>query len=117
MKHAKINKYENLKNQNNQENDEERNIDTENVNEEPINTKDRINKDIMKITYIFVGLFAILLGYFTYFIFVDSEEVINNAYNKRQDLLTEQIVRGSILSSDNQVLAVTKVNELQGKRV
>jgi peptidoglycan glycosyltransferase len=111
MKHAKINKYENLKNQNNQENDEERNIDTENVNEEPINTKDRINKDIMKITYIFVGLFAILLGYFTYFIFVDSEEVINNAYNKRQDLLTEQIVRGSILSSDNQVLAVTKVNE------
>jgi peptidoglycan glycosyltransferase len=73
--------------------------------------KDRINRDIMNITYIFVGIFAILLGYFTYFMFVDSEEVINNAYNKRQDLLTEQIVRGSILSADNQVLAETIVND------
>ena len=40
----------------------------------------------------------------------DSSEVINNPYNKRQDLLAEQIIRGDILSSDGKVLAHTLVD-------
>jgi peptidoglycan glycosyltransferase len=40
-----------------------------------------------------------------------SGEVINSAYNKRQDILSERIVRGSILSADGEVLAKTVVDK------
>lgn len=70
-----------------------------------------VNKDIVNIMYIFVGLFVILLGYFSYFILAESPEVINNPYNKRQELLVAKTVRGNILSADGEVLATTKVDE------
>ena len=69
------------------------------------------NKDIVIITYIFVGLFVLLLGNFTYFLFVDSTSVINNSYNKRQDLMADRITRGMILGSDLEILAETKVDK------
>lgn len=69
--------------------------------------EDKTSKNIMQITYIFIGLFVLLLGYFVYFIAMDSNEVINNSYNKRQDLLAKQVVRGNILSADNEILAQT----------
>jgi penicillin-binding protein A len=69
--------------------------------------KEQANREIILVTYIFVGLFVLVLGYFTNFLVNQSSEVINNAYNKRQDLLAEQIVRGDIISADGQVLAHT----------
>ncbi len=72
-----------------------------------IGRKERTNREIMLVTYIFVGLFVLVLGYFTNFMVTQSSEVINNAYNQRQDLLAEQIVRGDILSADGKVLAHT----------
>ena len=54
-----------------------------------------------------IGLFALVIAYYTLFMFDKSEDVINNSYNKRQDLLAEQIVRGSIKSSDGKTLANT----------
>lgn len=76
--------------------------------------KVKTNREIMNIAYIFIGLFVIMLGYFTYFVTFKSKDVINNTYNKRQDLLSEQIVRGDILSADGKVLAYTKTDE-EGK--
>lgn len=69
------------------------------------------NKEIIVITYIFIGLFVMLIGYFTFFMVSQSGEIINNPYNKRQDLLATRITRGQILGSDNEVLAYTAENE------
>ncbi|MDF2485918.1 MAG: hypothetical protein K0R46_2086, partial [Herbinix sp.] len=79
---------------------------TENVTE----TRD-IRKPIFNIIYIFLGLFVLMTGYYSYYILVQSDEVINNAYNKRQEVLSERIVRGRILSADGEVLAQTLVDE------
>ena len=51
-----------------------------------------------------------MVGYFSYFLIVRSDEVINSAYNKRQEILSERVVRGSILSADGEVLAKTVVD-------
>lgn len=69
------------------------------------------NHNIVIITYIFAGIFLLLLGNFVYFLFADSTSVINNSYNKRQDLLAERVVRGKILGSENEVLAESKVDK------
>lgn len=63
------------------------------------------------VTYLFIGLFTLMIGYFVYFEAVLSEDVINNPYNSRQDSFAEKIVRGSILADDGTVLAETKVAE------
>ncbi len=65
------------------------------------------NRQIIVITYLFLFLFAGMIGYFVKFQVKDSEELINNNYNKRQEVLSESIVRGNILSDDGQVLAQT----------
>lgn len=72
------------------------------------------NKEILVVTYIFVGLFVLLMGNFTYFIIAKSSGVINNSYNKRQDLLAERVVRGEIKGSKGEVLATT-VEDKKGK--
>ena len=71
-------------------------------------------KIIFNIMYLFLGLFVCMTGYFTYFIIFRSDDVINNTYNKRQEVLAERIVRGDILSSDGEVLAHTQIDS-EGK--
>lgn len=67
-------------------------------------------KAVLNTIYIFLGMFVLMMGYFTYFLIAKSNEVINSSYNKRQEVLSERIVRGEILSSDGEVLARTIVN-------
>ena len=43
------------------------------------------NKSILWITYLMVGLFVGMIGYFGYFLQVQGENVINNSYNARSD--------------------------------
>lgn len=50
-----------------------------------------------------------MMGYIAYFQIVESSEVINSAYNTRQDLFAENVVRGSILDCNGVVLAETLV--------
>jgi len=68
--------------------------------------KDR-NRELVLVTYIFTGLFLMLMGYFIYFNWFQSSDVINSPYNARQDTFSDRIVRGSILSDDGDVLAET----------
>ncbi|SHO50293.1 peptidoglycan D,D-transpeptidase FtsI family protein [Anaerocolumna xylanovorans] len=72
--------------------------------------KRNTNREVIFIAYMFAGLFLLVIGFYVHFMFRDSEEVINNPYNKRQDLLAEQIIRGDILSADGKVLAHTLVD-------
>lgn len=51
------------------------------------------------------------MGYFVYYNIVESPNIINSSYNKRQDLFAKKVVRGKILSSDGKVLAQTNVSE------
>ena len=71
----------------------------------------KMNDNILKTTYVFVCLFVILAVYLVVYLFTDSKDDINNSYNKRQELLAEQTVRGSIYSNDMTVLAETQVDE------
>lgn len=70
------------------------------------------NKHILKSTYIFAGLFLMLMGYFSYYLAVKSDENMNNSYNKLVDKLSEQTIRGNIYSNDGTVLAETKRDNL-----
>ena len=45
------------------------------------------NRQIMVVTYLFLLLFAGMIGYFVKFQVKDSDEVINNNYNNRQEVL------------------------------
>lgn len=71
----------------------------------------KANKSILIVTYVMVALFVCMLGYFGYFLQVQSETVINNSYNARLDRFSDRILRGEILSSDGRVLAQTNVAE------
>jgi peptidoglycan glycosyltransferase len=73
-----------------------------------------IRKPVFNIMYIFLGIFVLIAGYFSYYLIVRSDEVINNSYNRRQEVLSERVIRGSILSADGQVLAQTLVDK-EGK--
>lgn len=82
------------------------------------NGEKRGNFQILLVTYAVVAVFLCMIGYLVCFMVKDSEEIINNPYNKRRNILAERIVRGSIYSSDGKVLAKT-VTESDGteKRV
>ena len=56
-------------------------------------------------------IFVSLIGYLVYFDAIKSEDFINSPYNTRQDTFSDRIVRGSIQSSDGEVLAQTNVYE------
>ena len=71
----------------------------------------KTNNNIMKTTYIFMGLFVLLAGYFIGYILIQSKYDINNTYNKRQEILAEKIVRGTIYSKDGKPLAITETDE------
>lgn len=66
------------------------------------------NREIGFITYLFIAIFLVMLGYLGYFTQVKSKNVINNTYNKRQALLESRLVRGDILSREGNILATTK---------
>lgn len=38
---------------------------------------------------------------------VEAENIVNNTYNKRQDVMAEKVIRGNILSADGNIIATT----------
>ena len=58
-----------------------------------------------------VLLFFAMIAYMIHFMIVDRQTVINSPYNMRTQNLTDHVVRGSILSSDQKVLAVTTTDK------
>ena len=52
---------------------------------------------------------ALMLGYLAWFQVTQSRDVINNPYNARLETFEENVVRGSILAADGQILAYTRV--------
>lgn len=73
--------------------------------------KRKPNHEIMVVTYLMAALFVAVFCYFAYFVGIDSQTVVNNSYNSRLDLFADRVVRGSIVSSDGDILAVTNVDK------
>lgn len=70
------------------------------------------SREVMVVTYFFLLVFVVLIGYLIYFQVVHGEDMANSPYNrKRQAQLAEKVVRGQILSSDYDVLAKTIIDE------
>jgi len=63
----------------------------------------------------FTVLFAVMLGYLGYFTATSEQEMINNSYNSRQEILLSQNYRGSIYARGGEVLAETAVDEEQNE--
>ncbi|MDD7637478.1 MAG: penicillin-binding transpeptidase domain-containing protein [Clostridiales bacterium] len=73
--------------------------------------KGKKNKEFTVVTYSFLAAFLCLMGYFVYFQYGESEQFINNPYNKRQELFTRSVIRGDIYSADGVTLAQSVVDE------
>lgn len=56
------------------------------------------------------AVFLCMAGYLTYFMVSKSQKIINNPYNKRQEVLAKKVQKGKVLSSDGKVLAETKTD-------
>ncbi len=73
--------------------------------------KTNSNRQIMNVTYIFLLIFVMMTGYFVNYQMNEGAEIINNAYNKREEILAKSIIRGNILSNDKTILAQTLTKE------
>ncbi len=69
------------------------------------------DKEYSLVFYIFGIIFLAMIGYFIYFMVFESEEFINNDYNKLQTLFEEDVTRGDIITSDGYVIAETIEDE------
>lgn len=74
------------------------------------------NRPEIVATSCFFGLlFTVLIGYLGYFAATSQEEMINNSYNSRQELLLSRNYRGTIYSKDGEILADTQVDRDQNE--
>lgn len=73
--------------------------------------KKMMNKELTRVTYIFVTLFLVMIGHLVYFNVFESKDVINSVYNVRQDILADRVVRGKILDKNGNILAQTVTAE------
>lgn len=62
-------------------------------------------------TLVFVGM----LVYLGHFVATSEQDMINNSYNSRQEILLSRNYRGSILSRDGEVLATTNLDAQQNE--
>ena len=67
------------------------------------------NQEMLYVTYVFLGIFVCMIGYFIYFQTIVSSNVITSPYNKRQDTFADRVVRGDIETSDRMLIATTNV--------
>ncbi len=64
-------------------------------------------REIIGVMVFFVGVFLAMISYLSYFVATNEQEMINNSYNSRQEILLAKNYRGSIYSADGEVLAET----------
>lgn len=65
----------------------------------------RTDRNIYVVIYSFVLLFLGMIGYLVYFVATNEQDLINNSYNSRQEILISQNSRGNIYASGGELLA------------
>ena len=61
-------------------------------------------------TIVISVIFVFMIGYYAYFVVVDSHDVLNSSYNLRIDSKSSTVVRGTIYSREGKKLAYTDTN-------
>lgn len=69
------------------------------------------NHETNIISFVFTGLFLLMIGYLIYFDVAKAGKIVDNSYNKRIDNLQTKVVRGDILAADGTVLATTQTDD------
>lgn len=65
----------------------------------------------MAVTYAFVALFFVMMGYTCHYAVTHKQTLLNNSYNTRQEILIAQNSRGTIYAAGGQALAQTETDE------
>lgn len=73
--------------------------------------KNNDNRNIAVISYSLMIIFVLLIAYIVIFLAGDNMELLNNPYNKAQEIFSEYTRRGSILSADGEVIAETVTDD------
>ena len=73
-------------------------------------TKKKRNRQILAVTYAFVALFFLMMGYTCHYAVTHKQTLLNNSYNTRQEILVAQNSRGTIYASGGQALAMTETD-------
>lgn len=71
--------------------------------------------EIWLTTVFFSLVFVGMLVYLCHFVATSEQDMINNSYNSRQEILLSRNYRGSILSRDGEILATTKLDGEQNE--
>jgi peptidoglycan glycosyltransferase len=66
-----------------------------------------MNRQATITTIVISAIFIFMIGYYAYFVVVDSNDVLNNPYNLRIDSNSSTVVRGTIYSKNGKKLAYT----------
>ncbi|WP_302627011.1 penicillin-binding protein 2 [uncultured Eubacterium sp.] len=69
--------------------------------------KKKLNRQAMVTTIVISVIFIFMIGYYAYFIIVDSPKVLSNSSNKRIDSKSSSVIRGTIYSKNGKKLAYT----------
>ncbi len=65
------------------------------------------SREMLGVMIFFVCLFASMLVYLGHFVATNEQEMIDNSYNSRQEIILSQNYRGNIYASNGEVLATT----------
>ena len=66
---------------------------------------------ILSVTYLFVAVFLGMMFYICHYSVTHQQELINNSYNGRQQILIAKNVRGEIYANNGEILAQTVTDE------
>ena len=91
------------------------------LNEESNENKKKLKRldnrvEIRLTMFLFSFLFLGLLVYIGYFVATSEQDMLNNSYNSRQQILLSQNYRGTIYSHDGEVLAKTTLDSDQKEK-
>lgn len=73
-------------------------------------------REIMISMYFFVALFLGMMVYLIHFVATSEQDMVNNSYNSRQQILLSRNYRGNIYSRDGEILAETVMDEEQNEK-
>ncbi len=88
----------------------EMNLQENNINIDK-KSNDKKNVPVLVITYFVVLLFIAMIANIILFTVRDADTAIANSYNMRQNIYASKVIKGSVLSSDREVLAETVVDD------
>ena len=89
----------------------------EELKEEIRRRKRRTGRIYTGISYFFVLIFLMLIGYIVYFNLRLRDDVLRSPYNKRQDAAARYVQRGPVISADGVTLAYTETDDGEEYRV